>query len=111
MKTMLVWFVLGTIAFSQPWKPLGSALDKHGATSLQPPAQGSVIIHGRVIQRTDSGLLIKTTRRGDDGLVWLRGHDAKQGQTVSVPAIKGDAEAYTTILGAAKMLDGYDARK
>jgi len=118
MKTILI--LLGALAFSasaqnpeapkQPWKPTGTGLDKTGSTALAPVA-GATTITGTVKQRTAEGLLIQTRMKGDGGLVWLTGHDAKEGTRISLAAVKDGAFDYSAVSGAAKTIDAYKAVK
>jgi hypothetical protein len=112
MKTTIAILAIASMLSSataaEPWKPTSTALDKPGSTSLA--TSGAATISGLVIQRTSAGLLIKTSKRGDGGHVWLRGYDAKVGQRITVRAVKGDPEEFATTGGAARMIDGYDAQ-
>lgn len=72
---------------------------------------GQMTVQGAVKQRTPDGLLVQTRMRGDDGLIFLRGVDLKEGERVSVPAIREGTYSYETVLGAAKVLDAYRALK
>jgi hypothetical protein len=108
VKKAAVLLILSTFAAAEPWKPTSTALDQPGSTSLA--TSGAATIAGLVIQRTSAGLLIKTSKRGDGGHVWLRGYDAKVGQRITVRAVKGEPEEFATTGGAARMIDGYDAQ-
>jgi hypothetical protein len=90
----------------QPWKPGATGLDKTGSTSLNPVA-GATTITGTVKQRTAEGLLIQTRLKGDGGLVWLTGHDAKEGTRISLQAVKDGTFDYGAVSGAAKTVDAY----
>jgi len=79
------------------------------STALNAPV-GRVTIHGNVLQRMDSGLLISTQR----GIVLLRGYDgplAREGKTLTVPATKAEPYDYTDLDGAKRRVDSYQSMK
>ncbi len=103
----------------EPFQPGTTLLDKEGSTSLKRPATGheadnplAVVpgrktISGTVFQRTADGLLVSI--RGER--IWLSGFDAKQGQKISVPAVKSGTHSYIEVSGAERLVDAYEALK
>lgn len=92
-------------------------LDKEGSTDLQRPATGHMAdnplavvpgrktISGTVFQRTASGLLVSI--RGER--IWLTGYDAKEGQKITIPAVKSGTHSYVEVSGAERLVDAYKA--
>lgn len=103
-----------------PWKPLGTMLDPHptDGTMLDanPRASKKYYVAGTVIQRTADGLLIECNRAGGAGYeaatgdVWLVGKDASEGKTVRTIALKLGTYTYTTVDGADRMVDEFQAQ-
>ena len=64
-----------------------------------------------VLQRMADGLIVHTRMKGDGGLVFLTGFDAKADAKISVAAVKDGAYDYTTLDGEAKTIDAYKVPK
>jgi hypothetical protein len=103
-----------------PWKPLGTMLDPHPSEGTMLDAnQGAsqkYFVAGTVIQRTPDGLLIECNRTGGSGYkqpkgdVWLVGKDATVGDTIRTVATKLGTYTYTTVDGADRMVDEFQAQ-
>jgi hypothetical protein len=70
------------------------------------PVVGTIVLEGYVIQRTATGLLVRTQMPGDNGLVWLTGQDYKAETWIQLVARKTGPVNCPTLYGD-RILDGY----
>lgn len=102
LLTILLTLIVASALGQQPWTPQGTGLDRPGGTSLN-PTPGVITISGTVYRRWEDGLVIQTRMKGDGGLIFLTGMDAKMGAKISAKAmLVGKHEFF-----AGRMLDAY----
>ncbi|MEP6668953.1 MAG: hypothetical protein ABJF10_07370 [Chthoniobacter sp.] len=87
-------------------KPAANTDGPNHSATLDAPV-GRITIHGSVMQKMDTGLLLNTIH----GVVLLRGYAAKEGATITVPTMKAEPYDYTDLDGAKRRVDSYQALK
>jgi len=80
------------------------------AGALDAPV-GRVTIGGIVIQRTASGLLVQTRKRGDAGQVWIKDFDAKEGVSITVACRRVGTFEFQSVGFGLRTLDCYEVIK
>ena len=103
-----------------PFKPGKTMLDRPGDSDdgggentdpLRAPEGGFRTIGGRVLQRTDDGVMVQTRLRGDSGHVWIRKFDAKQGAKITVGCKRVGTYTFESVAYGTRTLDCYEPIK